>query len=143
MLDRYAEIVGAMLTVLAPLVGAPLTVLAFYLRTLKEQLRGAQAELLRRMESLEHTTGELRKEWRIAERDFATKEEWLREVLQARRRLDELTAMTVRLQVCMDMGLPSVGAVVSREKIESGAADKEAVHHGERTNGARNQARAQ
>lgn len=103
MLERYAEMVGALLTVLGPLLGVPLTVITFYLRGLKEQLKGTQAELVKRMEMLEQAAAELRREWRMAERDFATKEEWLREVLLARRQIERLSAETLQLKLRLDL----------------------------------------
>ena len=133
MFERYAEIVGALLTVLAPLVGVPLTVITFYLRALKEQLRGAQADLSRRMESLEQAAAELRREWRIAERDFATKEEWLREVLQSRRQMEQLAADIMRLQLRSAMP-PGRDGADAAEKLEvAGGWSKEETSHGQRT----------
>jgi hypothetical protein len=89
------------LAVLGPLVGIPLTVITFYLRSLREQQVAWHAELMRRFESLERSTLELRRHVDEFERDYATKEEWLRECLHARRVMENLTETTVRLDATM------------------------------------------
>lgn len=145
MLARYAEIVGALLTVLAPLLGVPLTVMIFYLRGLKEQLRGTQAELLQRMETLEHATQELRREGRAAERDFATKEEWLREVLHTRRQLERLAGDVLRVQLILEgrTPLPAAPAASARTpEPPDRESSVEEVHHGQWAMHAGNPARA-
>ncbi len=133
MLERYAEMVGALLTVLAPLLGVPLTVITFYLRGLKEQLKGTQAELVKRMETLEQAAAELRREWRLAERDFATKEEWLREVLHARRQIERLSAETLQLKLRLDMSSGRVGPAAGEPLIESTESTGEEEYDVQRT----------
>lgn len=119
MLERYAEMVGALLTVLGPLLGVPLTVITFYLRGLKEQLKGTQAELVKRMEVLEQAAAELRRDWRMAERDFATKEEWLREVLQVRRQMEGLSVETLQLKLRLDLLSGSEERAAARPSLKS------------------------
>lgn len=92
---------GPMLAVLAPLVGVPLGVITFYLRGLREQQVSWHSELLRRFESLEASTVELRRYVDEFERSYTTKEEWLRECMHARRVLENLTESTVRLDATM------------------------------------------
>lgn len=133
MLERYAEMVGALLTVLAPLLGVPLTVITFYLRGLKEQLKGTQAELVKRMETLEQAAVELRREWRLAERDFATKEEWLREVLDARRQIERLSAETLQLKLRLDMSSGRASSTPAEPLIESTESTGEEEYHVQRT----------
>ncbi len=90
--------VGAGLAVVAPLVGVPLTVMTFYLKSLREQQAGRFSDLTERVS----TTGkELR---RVVEdvgqirRNFATKEEWLRETMWARQRIEALSAASMRAE---------------------------------------------
>ncbi len=89
MLESTATLLG----VLTPLVAVPLTVITFYLRSLREHQISWHAEFIRRVEAVEASTAELRKLLREFERDFTTKEEWLRECMQARRTLEELASV--------------------------------------------------
>lgn len=92
------ETVIPLLTVLTPLVGIPLTIITFYLRSLREQQITTHVELIRRLDALESSAGELRRAVREFERNYTTKEEWLRECMQARQTLSQLTEATVRLE---------------------------------------------
>ncbi len=89
---------GAGLAVVAPLVGVPLTVMTFYLKGLREQHAGRFSDLAERVSA---TGEELR---RVVEdvgqirRDFATKEEWLRETMWARGRIETLSAAVMRAE---------------------------------------------
>ena len=78
---------GTLLAVLTPLVAVPLTVLMFYLRSLREHQASWHSELVRRVASTEEAITELRKSLGAFERDYTTKEEWLRECMLARRSL--------------------------------------------------------
>ncbi len=94
----WYETVVPLLAVLTPLVGVPLTVITFYLRSLREQQATTHAELMRRLDAQESCLVEFRRTIRGFERDYTTKEEWLRECMQARRTLSRLTETTVRLE---------------------------------------------
>lgn len=63
------ESIGTLLTVLTPLVAVPLTVITFYLRSLREHQLSWHGELVRRIESVEGSTLELRKAMGEFERD--------------------------------------------------------------------------
>ena len=89
---------GSILSLLTPLFAVPLAVLVFYLRSLREQQTSWHLDAARRFDALESTHQELRKAVRDFERDYASKEEWLRECMQARRKLDELTETIVRIE---------------------------------------------
>lgn len=93
----FAESVVPLLTVLTPLVAVPLTVITFYLRSLRDQQVSWHGELVHRMESVEATVGDLRRTIDEFERDYATKEEWLRECMLARRTLEQLGGSMARL----------------------------------------------
>jgi len=92
------ESTGTLLGILTPLVAVPLTVITFYLRSLREHQVTWHTELLRRIEAVEASAVDLRKTLSTFERDYTTKEEWLRECMLARQGLAHLTEMTVRLE---------------------------------------------
>lgn len=92
------ETTGAFLTILAPLVAVPLTVITFYLRSLREHQVSWHNDLVRRVEAIENVLGDLRGSVSDFERDYTTKEEWLREGMWARRTLENLSRAVVRLE---------------------------------------------
>ena len=92
------ESAGTLLTILTPLVAVPLTMITFYLRSLREHQISRHAEVVRRLESAESALGELRKALTEFERDYTSKEEWLRECMLARRTLEQLREATVRIE---------------------------------------------
>jgi len=96
------ETFGVLLSVLTPLVAVPLTVITFYLRSLREHQLTRHHELSARVDECGHTLDALRDRVGDFERDYATKEEWLRECLHARSVLDRLSAATVRLEAVVD-----------------------------------------
>ena len=93
-----AQTLLSLLAVLTPMVGVPLTVITFYLRSLRDQQEAWHAELDRRLETVEDNNREMRQTLRAYERDYTTKEEWLRECMLARKTLMELKESTVRLE---------------------------------------------
>ena len=98
MIGSYLETTGAFLTILAPLVAVPLTMITFYLRSLREHQVSWHNELVRRVEAIENVLGNLRGSVSDFERDYTTKEEWLREGMWARRTLENLSGSVVRLE---------------------------------------------
>lgn len=90
------------LAVVTPLVAIPLTVITFYLRSLREHQITWHAELVRRFEAIERSTAQLRETVVQFERDYTTKEEWLRECMLARQTLENLSKTAVRLETSMD-----------------------------------------
>jgi chromosome segregation ATPase len=82
-------------------VAVPLTMITFYLRSLREQQSERQASLSHRLDSLEAHTDDLRSRMIEFERGYATKEEWLRELISARGQLDRLKEQTIRLEAAM------------------------------------------
>ncbi len=95
------ESAGPLLTVLTPLVAVPLTVITFYLRSLREHQVSWHADLVRRVESVEALVATVREAVAEFERDYTTKEEWLRECMMARRTLEQLSETTVRIETTM------------------------------------------
>ncbi len=92
------EFAGTLLTILTPLVAVPLTVITFYLRSLREHQISRHADLARRVETSETALAELRRTLVDFERDYTTKEEWLRECMLARRSLEQLNEAAVRME---------------------------------------------
>lgn len=95
---NLAELITALLAVLAPLVGVPLGIITFYLRALREDHRSRHADLARRLDIIESAAAALRENLADVERNYTTKEEWLRELMHARARLEHLAAIAARLQ---------------------------------------------
>ena len=114
MATGFLETVGPLLAVLAPLVGVPLALITFYLRSLREQQVTWHAELSRRLSALESASAELRRHVDEFERDYTTKEEWLRESMHARRVLEQLTERTVRLDAARQSQLGEPGETPCR-----------------------------
>lgn len=94
----FLDTVIPLLTVVGPLVGVPLTVITFYLRSLREHQVSWHGETTRRLSAVEAGLGELRRSLDDFERNYTTKEEWLRECLHARRVLERVTEATVRIE---------------------------------------------
>ena len=88
--------------IVASLVGAPLTVVMFYLRTIRDHQATRYADTLRRLDAVESSIRELTRTINEFERDYTTKEEWLRESLHARRQLENLTELTARIHADME-----------------------------------------
>lgn len=97
---------GTLLSIVTPLVAIPLTVITFYLRSLREHQVSWHAALVRRVESVETSVADLRKAVGEFERDYTTKEEWLRECMLARRTLEQLSKATVRIETTVRDRLP-------------------------------------
>ncbi len=91
-------LMGPLVAVFAPLVGVPLAMITLYLRTIRDHQSERHAELVQRGERVEQALAELRRAVDGFERDYATKEEWLREAMSARQQLARLTEMVSRLQ---------------------------------------------
>ena len=103
------EFGGAAAAALAPLVAVPLAAITFYLRSLREHQVVRHAELVRRFELLESVTSLIRTSVAAFERDYTTKEEWLRECMFARGRAERLAETVARLQARLEV--PSCPAV--------------------------------
>ena len=130
------ESTSVLLTVLTPLVAVPLTVITFYLRSLREHQVTWHEAMVRRVEQLEGVVRDLRKLLTEFERDYTTKEEWLRECMHGRRVLEQLMEATVRIETTMHAVLPNVEPVSTRGPQARGETGghrlrtKETVEHG-------------
>ena len=94
---------AAVVAVAAPLVAVPLTVVTFYLKALREHQVSRQDELARRIEALDASAGAARQALVEVQRDYTTKEEWLRENMAARHHLERLLAAVTRLETEIDV----------------------------------------
>src|SRR6185503_1294977 len=92
--EQTAVIVG----VLSPLVGVPLGVITLYLKAIRDHQTTAMAELTHRIEAMETSMRDLLRRSADFEREYATKEEWVRESMLARQQLERLTEMLARIQ---------------------------------------------
>jgi len=92
------EQVGVLVGVLSPLVAVPLMVITLYLRAIREHQTTAMAEMSHRIETMEATIRDLLRSTADFEREYATKEEWVRESMVARQGLQRLTEMVARIE---------------------------------------------
>ena len=90
--------VAAGLAVVAPLVGVPLTVMTFYLKGLREQQAGRFSDLSDRVNAGADGLRRLVDDVALMQRDYTTKEEWLRETLWARGRIEALSVALMRVE---------------------------------------------
>ena len=98
------EQVAVMVAVLSPLVGAPLTVITMYLRAIREQHSNTMREMSSRMATMEASIRDLLQSNAGFEREYATKEEWVRESMLARQRLERLTELVTWIQAELENG---------------------------------------
>lgn len=98
------EQIGVLVSVLSPLVGVPLAVITLYLRAIREHQTHTTAEITHRIQTIEAAMHDLLKGVAEFEREYATKEEWVRESMFTRQRLDKLTEMMTRVQTELETG---------------------------------------
>lgn len=96
------EQVGVVVGVISPLVGMPLGIIALYLRAIREQQAVTTSEIARRIHTIEGSLEHLVRRTAEFDREFATKEEWLRESMLARQRLERLTELVTRIEAELD-----------------------------------------
>lgn len=90
--------VAPVLAVLAPLVAVHVTIVAIHLRTIRDAQQASRLETTRRFDTLASSLESLRSAVRQFERDYATKEEWLRESMVARQHIDRMSQTLARLE---------------------------------------------
>ncbi len=98
------EQLGALVGILSPLVGVPLTVISLYLRAIREHQTAAMAEVTHRIETMEGSVRDLLRATADFEREYTTKEEWVRESMLARQHFERLTEMVTRIQTELENG---------------------------------------
>lgn len=92
------EQVGVLVGVLSPLVAVPLMVITLYLRAIREHQTTTMAEMTHRIEAMEMSIRDLLRSTVEFEREYTTKEEWVRESMVARQGLQRLTEMVARIE---------------------------------------------
>lgn len=110
--------------VLSPLVGIPLGVITMYLRAIREHQAVSLADVTQRIATLESAIKDLLRAKADFEREYATKEEWVRESMLARQRLERLTELAARIEAEVESG-KSVAVELGR----AAAAMMELVRH--------------
>ncbi len=100
------ESVGTLVSILSPLVAVPLTMITFYLRSMHEHQSTWHTAMSHRVERIETSIAELRRAFSDFERDYTTKEEWLREYMQARRTLEQLSEAVIRMETVLETSTP-------------------------------------
>jgi hypothetical protein len=90
--------IALLVAILSPLVGVPMTAITLYLRAIREHQTTGAADVARRIENIERCVRQVTRHTSEIERDYTTKEEWLRESMHARQQLERLTELMVRVQ---------------------------------------------
>ncbi len=106
--------VASLLALAAPLVAVPLGAMTFYLRSIRDQQVTHRHDFERRLETLEADLGRLARRIGENERDFTTKEDWLRESMLARQNIERLAEAQARLEAGVDRALAT-----PRPRVES------------------------
>jgi len=112
--------VAAVTGALAPLVGVPLTMIALYLRAIREAQVHHEVADGRRMGVVEADVRRVGERLDEVERNYTTKEEWLRESLHARQQLERLTELMaeVRSQLDNSHGIAAQLACATRAMVD-------------------------
>lgn len=103
------QMIVTLVAVLAQLVAVPLSAITFYLRALKEQYESRSRDAAVRLCALEEHGRNVATAIDHVERDYTTKEDWLRESMLARQQLERLTEMVARMQVHLEDGQGLIG----------------------------------
>ena len=128
----WIESITVLLTVLTPMVGVPMTLITFYLRSMREQQASWQSEFGKKVDGLSEVVVELRRDLVQVERDFTTKEEWLRECMHGRRQMESLIQSVTRLEGKVEATWSAGGIAGRRPRrgSDDGAGVEPATHDG-------------
>ena len=85
------------MAILTSIMVIPLGVITFSLRALREQQSAGRSDLTRRIESNEGELQRLNERLASFDRDYATKEDWLRECMLARHDIARMSRTLARL----------------------------------------------
>ncbi len=95
---------GAIIGAMVPLLGLPMVMITLYLKSIRDyqvdRCEGIEDRLDNLNAAFHNVTGRVGE----FERDYTTKEEWLRESMLARRQLEKLTELVTRIQVEIENG---------------------------------------
>lgn len=128
----WIESITVLLAVLTPMVGVPMTLITFYLRSMRDQQTSWQSDFGKKVDGLSDVVVELRRDLAQVERDFTTKEEWLRECMHGRRQLESLIQSVTRLEGKVEAawGAGGVTGRRSRRGGDDGAGVEPVTHDG-------------
>jgi hypothetical protein len=98
------EQIGVLVGILSPLVGVPLTAITLYLRAIRDHQTSTMSEVTMRIQKMETAIHDLLRRTADFEREYTTKEEWVRESMLARQQLERLTEMVTRIQSDLENG---------------------------------------
>ncbi len=96
--------VSVIIGTVVPLVGIPLMMITMYLRSIRDYQVRRYDELVDRVGGLDDVVSRTARLVREFERDYTTKEEWLRESLLARKQLEKLNEGVARIQSDLENG---------------------------------------
>jgi len=96
------ETTATLVAVLGPLVGVPMSVMTIYLRAIRDQQADRDREKTNQLRGLQEQIRNVEKQVEGIERDYTTKEDWLRESMLARKQLERLTEMVARMQARLE-----------------------------------------
>lgn len=94
---------SSLLALAAPLLAVPLGAMTFYLRSIREQQVTGHADIARRLEHVECGLRRLVRRVSEDERNFTSKEDWLRESMLARHNIERLTEASARMEAALDL----------------------------------------
>jgi predicted RNase H-like nuclease (RuvC/YqgF family) len=83
--------------------------IVLYLRTIRDHQTVTMKEMSKRIETIEGSIHNLLRSTAEFEREYATKEEWVRESMLARQRLEKLTEMVTRIETELENGRAVTG----------------------------------
>ncbi len=92
------ELMATLLGGMAAVAGIPLTAMVLYLRAIREEQMAARAYVARRLDSIETDCRLVEASTNEIERSYTTKSEWVRENMMARKQLERLTELMIRVQ---------------------------------------------
>ncbi len=95
---------GAIIGVMVPLLGVPLAMITLYLKSIRDYQVDRCECLEDQVSHLDEAFHDVSRRVGEFERDFTTKEEWLRESMHARQQLEKLTELVTRIQVEIEDG---------------------------------------
>ncbi len=95
---------GAIIGAMVPLLGVPLAMITLYLKSIRDYQVDRCEGIEDRLEHLDAAFHDVRRRVGEFERDYTTKEEWLRESMHARKQLEKLTELVTRIQVEIENG---------------------------------------
>ena len=107
-----------LLGVMAPLVGIPLMVIMMYLKAIREHQATTMAEITRRIDAMEASIRDLLRSTADFEREYTTKEEWVRESMLSRQQLERLTEIVTRIEAELETE-KGLAAELSRDRYEN------------------------